>query len=83
MALKLIAGAERSFMNKLGVIDLVAIVLVIIGGVNWGLVGAFQFDLVKTIFGDMTVLSRIVYSLVGLSALYVAIIVPTLTKKEE
>ena len=43
--------------------------LVIIGALNWGLVGIFNFNLVSFIFGEMTVLSRIVYILVGLSAL--------------
>ena len=43
--------------------------LVIIGALNWGLIGFFKFDLVAAIFGDMTILSRIVYSLVGVSAL--------------
>ena len=60
-------------MNKLSTLDWVALVLVVIGGLNWGLVGAMNLDLVSTIFGDMTVLSRIVYGLVGLSAIYVAI----------
>ena len=55
---------------KLNAIDWVALVLVIVGGVNWGLVGAFKFNLVDTIFGDMSALSRIVYALVGLSAVY-------------
>lgn len=59
-------------MNKLSTIDWVALVLVIVGGLNWGLVGALNFDLVATIFGDMTTLSRIVYVLVGLSAIYLA-----------
>ena len=58
-------------MNKLNVLDWVALVLVIVGGLNWALVGLFSFDLVATIFGDMSVLSRIVYVLVGLSAVYV------------
>ena len=48
----------------------VAWALVIIGALNWGLVGFFDWDLVAKIFGDMTTLSRIVYDLVGLSALY-------------
>lgn len=47
-----------------------AIVLIIVGGLNWGLVGFLNFDLVASIFGTMTFLSRAVYSLVGLSALY-------------
>lgn len=55
---------------KLNVIDWLAIVLVIVGGVNWGLVGLFNFDLVATLFGDMSAISRIVYSLVGFAAVY-------------
>ena len=51
-------------------INTVTLLLLIIGGLNWGLVGLFVFDLVATIFGEMSVLSRIVYVLVGLSALY-------------
>ena len=43
--------------------------LVIIGALNWGLIGMFGFNLVSAIFGDMTLLSRIIYSLVGISAL--------------
>ncbi len=53
-------------------IKIIALVLVIVGGLNWALVGVFNFDLVAAIFGNMTVLSRIVYTLVGLSAIYVA-----------
>jgi len=51
----------------------IALILLIIGGLNWGLVGFFGFDLVAAIFGSMNVVSRIVYDLVGISALYVAI----------
>jgi uncharacterized membrane protein YuzA (DUF378 family) len=51
-------------------INTITLLLLIIGGLNWGLVGLFGFDLVATIFGEMSVLSRIVYVLVGLSALY-------------
>ena len=68
-------------MKNLSALDLIALVLVIVGGLNWGLVGLFSFDLVATIFGDMSMLSRIVYSLVGLSAVYMAIITASLTRK--
>jgi len=51
-------------------LDVIAAILVIVGGLNWGLVGIFSVDLVKAIFGDMTALARIVYILVGLAALY-------------
>jgi hypothetical protein len=53
-------------------IDVFAAILVVVGALNWGLVGMFQFDLVATIFGDATLLSRIVYSLVGLAGLFQA-----------
>ena len=56
-----------------GTIYVIAMVLLVVGGLNWGLVGFFNFDLVAKIFGDMTLVSRIVYDLVGLSAVYVAI----------
>lgn len=49
------------------VIDKIALVLIIIGAINWGLIGLFDFNLVATIFGDMTIISRIIYGLVGLS----------------
>lgn len=49
----------------------IALTLVIIGAVNWGLIGFFQFDLVATIFGGQNAaFSRIIYALVGLSGLY-------------
>ena len=51
------------------IIDKVALILIIIGAINWGLIGLFRFNLVELIFGDMTVLARIVYSLVGISGL--------------
>ena len=52
------------------IIDKIALILVIIGAVNWGLIGLFNFNLVKLLFGDMTLMSRIVYSLVGISGLW-------------
>lgn len=55
---------------KLNSIDWLALVLVIVGGLNWGLVGAFKFNLVDTLFGEGSLLARIVYVLVGLSAVY-------------
>lgn len=61
-------------------LSLTAMVLLIVGGLNWGLVGAASFDLVATIFGDASVISRIVYLLVGASAVVLA--VNALNKKE-
>lgn len=52
------------------VIDTIALVLIIIGAINWGLIGLFNFNLVDTLFGIGSVLSRIVYTLVGVSGLW-------------
>jgi len=53
-------------------IKIIALILVIVGGLNWGLVGLLDFDLVATLFGDMSSISRVVYTLVGLSAVVLA-----------
>ncbi len=68
-------------MKKLNMIDLLSMVLVVVGGLNWGLVGLFSFDLVATIFGDMSLISRVVYILVGVSAVYLASQVMNYTRK--
>ncbi len=68
-------------MRKLSSIDWVALILSIIGGLNWGLIGLFDFDLVGTIFGSMSAITRIIYILVGASALYLLIIASKLTKE--
>lgn len=47
----------------------IALTLVIVGALNWLLIGLFNFDLVATLFGPMSILSRIVYSLVGISGI--------------
>lgn len=65
---------------KLKALDLVALILLIVGGLNWGLVGLFGFDLVATLFGMASVVSNIVYILVGLSAVYTAIILMKLER---
>lgn len=55
---------------KMGTVGWIAFILVVIGGLNWGLVGLFNFDLVAAVFGAMSTISRVVYVLVGLSAIY-------------
>mgnify|MGYP004661731747 CR=1 FL=1 len=50
--------------------DYTALVLTIIGAINWGLIGLFKFDLVAFVFGDMTVMSRIIYAIVLIDGLY-------------
>ncbi|MDH4211640.1 MAG: DUF378 domain-containing protein [candidate division WOR-3 bacterium] len=66
---------------KLSILDWIALILLIVGGLNWGLVGLFGFDLVAAIFGPMSIISRIVYTLVGLSAIYLIFFVAKLKKK--
>jgi uncharacterized membrane protein YuzA (DUF378 family) len=58
-------------------------ILVIIGAINWGLIGFFQFDLVAAIFGGQdAVVSRIIYALVGLAGLWCIILVPRVRHKK-
>jgi uncharacterized membrane protein YuzA (DUF378 family) len=68
-------------LKKLAILDWITLILVIVGGLNWGLVGLFKFDLVAAIFGEMGIISRIVYILVGLSAIYLAVVSGKLAKK--
>ena len=60
-------GARASSMST---VDWIAMILLIVGGLNWGLVGLLDVDLVATLFGDGSAVSRIVYILVGLAALW-------------
>lgn len=60
-------------MMKMNWLDWIAFVLVIIGGLNWGLVGLFEYDLVAELFGAGSTVGNIVYDLVGLGALYMLI----------
>lgn len=51
-------------------LNCLALTITIIGAINWGLIGFFNFNLVGWIFGDMTLLAKLIYMLVGLSGLY-------------
>jgi len=51
-------------------VDVVVAALLVVGGLNWGLVGLLHFDLVATLLGNATLLSRLVYTVVGICALY-------------
>jgi len=61
-------------MKGLSVLDWIALILLVIGGFNWGLVGLFRFDLIAALFGYMSWFSRIIYILVGISAVYLIIV---------
>ncbi len=68
-------------MKKLNGLEIVLLVLIIVGGLNWLLVGLLSFDLVAAIFGDMSIISRVVYTLVGLSAIYWLTMLGRVSKK--
>jgi hypothetical protein len=68
-------------MKTLNAADWIAIILLSVGGLNWGLVGGLDFDLVAYIFGPMSLLARIVYGLVGLSAIYMLLMLPKFARK--
>jgi uncharacterized membrane protein YuzA (DUF378 family) len=51
-------------------LDVLATILLVVGGINWGLVGLFKFDLVAAVLGDASVASSVIYTAVGLCALY-------------
>jgi uncharacterized membrane protein YuzA (DUF378 family) len=65
-----LSGRQAGQEMEMRAINLITLLLIIVGGLNWGLVGLLNFDLVAAIFGEMSMLSRIVYILVGLSALW-------------
>lgn len=67
---------------RLNALDWLAYILVIIGGINWGLVGFFNYNLVDEIFGVESTLSRIIYALVGLAAIYLVATVAKLVSHE-
>lgn len=69
-------------MQKFNAWDWTAIILVIVGGLNWGLVGAIDFNLVEAIFKSWPIVENIIYILVGLSAIYVAVNVSGYRKGE-
>ena len=61
-------------MGRFNALDWIVFVLVIIGGLNWGLIGFFDFNLVAEIFGEGEFVSRIIYAVVGVASLYLLII---------
>ena len=62
-------------------LDIVTFALVIIGGLNWGLVGLFSFDLFAAIFGPMTIVSRLVYILVAAAAVYEGLMMKSILQR--
>lgn len=63
-------AALREGNAAMSTVDYIAMVLLIIGGLNWGMVGLFNIDVVASIFGPESAVSRVIYTLVGIAALY-------------
>ena len=63
-------AALREGHSTMSAVDYIAMVLLIIGGLNWGMVGLFNIDVVASIFGPESAVSRVIYTLVGIAALY-------------
>jgi uncharacterized protein len=70
---------ERHF--GLRTVDIISMVLVLIGAINWGLMGLFSFDVVAAIFGQMTTVSRIIYTLVGVAGVYTIVALPSMPRR--
>lgn len=68
---------------KMNALDWVAWVLVLVGGLNWGLVGFFDWNLVNALFGSWSSVERVVYALVGLAALYIIVMMAMKGSKKE
>jgi len=69
-------------MHKKSPLDMVAMILVIVGALNWGLVGVFQYNLVEHLFGGMPMVVNVVYGLVGLAAIYAIFMMKKCCHKE-
>jgi hypothetical protein len=74
--------SEVNRMKGLNIFDWIAIVLLVIGGINWGLVGLTNFDIVETIFGGINFGARFVYVLVGLAAIYLGAVSVQFSRKD-
>ena len=71
---------DNSSARPTSVLGIIALTLLVIGGLNWGLVGLMNLDLVAALLGPNSVPARVVYALVGLAALYALTLYPRLTR---
>lgn len=67
-------------MKKYTVLDYVCIILVIIGGINWGLVGFFDYNVIQALFSKVPAIERVIYAIVGLASLYLIYFLAKLRK---
>ncbi len=69
-------------MTKLTTLDIIALILIIIGGLDWLLIGVFDIDLIGTIFEAVPVIAQIIYIVIGLAALYLAFMFQKFTRTQ-
>jgi len=67
---KALKGRSLSSMKNAEVLQIIAMILLLIGGLNWGLIGIFEWNFIATVFGYTSVLTRTIYSLAGIAAVY-------------
>ena len=79
----MIAKEVRRIGEIMKLLNYIALTIAIVGAVNWGLIGVLNFDLVAFIFGEMSWLARVVYTLVGLSGIYLITFFGQLDSAEE
>ena len=69
-ALKTVLTAKGGFVMERNWLDITALILIIIGAINWGLIGFFEFDLISYFFGTYSAISRIIFAIVGIAGIY-------------
>ena len=75
------AFIQEEIMRHLNALDWIAMIILVIGGLNLGLMGFFGFDLIAAVFGTMSFLTRVIYAVIGLSAIYTLVISPALGRR--
>ena len=76
------ASRNTSHTSGLNALDWISLILMISGGLNWGLVGAFDVDLVATLFESAPAVARVIYILVGLAAIYGIVLLAKLGRRD-
>lgn len=69
-ALKTVLTAKGGIVMERNWLDITALILIIIGAINWGLIGFFEFDLISYFFGTYSAISRIIFAIVGIAGIY-------------
>jgi uncharacterized protein len=69
-------------MLRFNALDWLSLILVVVGGLNWGLIAVFDFNLIATLFGPLTLTTRVIYLAVGLAALYTIVASMKVTRAE-